>query len=143
MLRRLRPVEFDADRPVWKQVADDIRDQIRLGTLKPGEHLPGEARIAHEYEVGLSTVRTALRRLRSECLVITERAVGSRVREPEERSMMRVPKGARVTVRPATDAEQRRFGLAEHEPVMVIEVGGDEEVLPAYRLTLEVPDEPD
>src|SRR6476469_5507481 len=113
MLRRRRPIEFGADRPLWKQVADDIRDQIRLGTLRPGEHLPGEARIAQEYEVGLSTVRVALRQLRSEYLVITERAVGSRVREPEERSMMPIPRGARVTVRPATDAERRRFGLAE------------------------------
>jgi GntR family transcriptional regulator len=143
MLRRRRRIDPDADRPVWKQVADDIRDQIRLGNLQPGEHLPGEAHIAQEYEVGLNTVRSALRQLRGERLIVTERAVGSRVREPEKRSIMNIPPGARLTIRPADDEERRRFGLDEHEPVVVIENEGFEEVFPAYRLTLQAPEESD
>lgn len=136
MLRRQQRIDPDADRPVFKQVADDIRAQIRLGTLSPGEHLPGEARIAEEYQVGLTTVRNALRLLRIERLIVTERAVGSRVREPEERSPLLIPPGARVTIRPADDNERRRFGLDEHEPVAVIETAVGVKVWPAYRVVL-------
>lgn len=136
MLRRRRRIDPDADRPVFKQVADDIREQIRRGTLQPGEHLPGESRIAEVYEVGLTTVKSALRLLRIERLVVTERAVGSRVREPEERRMMQFPPGARLTIRPADEDERRRFGLDEHEPVAVIETEDGVEVLPAYRVVL-------
>ncbi|MGI5423039.1 GntR family transcriptional regulator [Actinomadura luteofluorescens] len=142
MLRRWRRIEPDADKPVFKQVADDIRDQIRHGTLRPGEHLPGEIRIAEIYGVGLTTVRSTLRLLRSERLIVTEHGVGSRVREPEERSPMTIPPGARVTVRPATADERLRFGLEEHEPVAVIESDGVIEVIPAYRVVLVAETEP-
>lgn len=143
MLRRRRRIDPDADRPVFKQVADDIREQIKRGTLQPGEHLSGESRIAEVYEVGLTTVKSALRLLRIERLVVTERAVGSRVREPEERRMMPLPRGARLTIRPADEDERRRFGLDEHEPVAVIETSDGVEVLPAYRIVLVADEEAD
>lgn len=136
MLRRRRRIDHHGERPVFKQVADDLRDQIRVGTLEPGEQLPGEKRIADIYGVGHDTIRAALRQLRSELLIITERGVGSRVREPEDRTAMTIPPGARVTIRPADADERRRFGLAEHEPVAVIETDDGAEVLPAYRVVL-------
>jgi GntR family transcriptional regulator len=136
MLRRRRRIDHDGDRAVFRQVADDIRDQIKLGTLAPGEHLPGEKRIADIYGVGGDTVRSALRELRSELLIVTETGVGSRVREPEERTIMDIPPGARITIRPADSDERRRFALAEHEPVAVIETADGIEVLPAYKVVL-------
>jgi GntR family transcriptional regulator len=136
MLRRRRRIDHNAERAVFRQVADDIRDQIQQGALAPGEHLPGEKRIADIYGVGGDTVRSALRQLRSELLIVTETGVGSRVREPEERTAMDIPAGARVTVRPADSDERRRFGLAEHEPVAVIETADGTEVVPAYRVVL-------
>jgi DNA-binding transcriptional regulator YhcF (GntR family) len=135
-MRRRRRIDPAADRPVYKQVADDIRDQIRLGVLRPGAQLPGEPRIADEYGVGANTVRAALALLRSERLIVTEHGVGSRVREQEERSDVTIPPGARVTIRPADADERRRFGLAEHEPVAVIATADGVEVLPAYRVVL-------
>lgn len=135
-MRRRRRIDPKADRPVYKQVADDIREQIRLGTLKAGAMLPGEPRIADEYGVGANTVRSALALLRSERLIVTEHGVGSRVREQEERADVTIPPGARVTIRPADADERRQFGLAEHEPVAVIETADGTEVLPAYRVTL-------
>lgn len=136
MLRRRRRIDHHAERAVFRQVADDIRDQIKQGTLVPGEDLPGEKRIADIYGVGGDTVRSALRQLRSELLIVTETGVGSRVREPEERTVMDIPPGARVTIRPADADERRRFALAEHEPVAVIETADGTEVLPAYKVEL-------
>lgn len=135
-MRRRRRIDPLADRPAYKQVADDIRHQIQLGILAAGAQLPGEARIAAEYEVGVNTIRSALQLLRSERLIVTERGVGSRVRDREERYTMTIPPGARVTIRPADDDERRRFGLDVHEPVAVIETAEGVEVLPAYRVVL-------
>lgn len=135
-MRRRRRIDPTADRPVYKQVADDIRDQIRLGALTPGAQLPAEPRIAEEYGVGANTVRSALAVLRAERLIVTEHGTGSRVREQEERADVTIPPGARVTIRPADVDECRRFGLAPGDPVVVIETSRDTEVLPAYRVTL-------
>lgn len=135
-MRRRRRIDPQADRPAYKQVADDIRNQIQLGILAARAELPGEARIAAEYEVGVNTVRSALQLLRSERLIVTERGVGSRVRGREERSTVTIPPGARVTIRPADDDERRRFGLAAHEPVAVVETTEGVQVLPAYRVVL-------
>lgn len=121
---------------MYKQVADDIRDQIRLGLLLPGAELPSESRIGDEYGVGANSVRSALRLLRAERLIVTEAGVGSRVRDPEERSTVIIPPGARVTFRPASEDERRRFGLDPGEPVAVIATAESEQVLPAYRLVL-------
>ncbi|WP_158079465.1 winged helix-turn-helix domain-containing protein [Actinomadura sp. CNU-125] len=128
---------------MYKQVADDIRHQIQLGLLLPGAQLPSESRIADEYGVGANSVRSALRVLRAERLIVTEAGVGSRVRDPEERSMVTIPPGARVTIRPATDDERRRFGLEPGEPVAVIATAEGEEVLPAYRVVLVAEDDAD
>lgn len=139
-MRRGRRVDPAADRPVYKQVADDLRDQINTGDLVPGEGLPGEARLADEYSVGVNSIRNALDILRGEGWIVTEKGVGSRVRAREERSVVDLPPGARVTVRPATEEERRRFGLSDREPVAQIdEPDGAMLVLPAYKVVFQAP----
>lgn len=136
-MRRPKPIDHTADRPLYKQVADDLRDQITGGDLHPGEKLPGEARLCDIYNVGMNTIRGALNLLRTEGLVVTEKGRGSRVRERQERSVVNIPPGARITIRPATEDERREFGLGEREPVVVVEDGGHSRVWPAYRHVFE------
>lgn len=135
-MRRRRRIDPYSDRPVYRQVADDLRAQILDGTIPAGEMLLGEARLATEYEVGATSIRHALAVLRAERLIVTEQGVGSRVRAADHRRTVNIPRGARVVVRPATEAERRRWGLAEHEPVAVVETDAGTEVLPAYRVVL-------
>lgn len=135
-MRRRRRIDPYSDRPVYRQVADDLRAQILDGTIPAGEMLLGEARLATEYEVGATSIRNALTVLRAERLIVTEQGVGSRVRAADDRRTVKIPRGARITVRAATEVERRRWGLAEHEPVAVIETGDGTEVLPAYRVVL-------
>lgn len=110
-MRHGRPVNPSLDRPAYKQVADDIRDQTRTGDLQPGEGLPSEAHLAHSYGVGLNTIRTALVLLRGEGLIVTERSVGSRVRWPEEPIVIVLPPTGRVVLRPATESERLALKL--------------------------------
>jgi hypothetical protein len=81
--------------------------------------------------------------LRAERLIVTEQGVGSRVRAADHRRTVNIPRGARVVVRPATEPERRRWGLAEHEPVAVIETDAGTEVLLAYRIVLVAGEEVD
>lgn len=65
----------------WANIADDLRRQIETGALAAGEKLPAETTLAREYGVNRSTVRSALRRLTSEGLVMSQKGRGSFVRE--------------------------------------------------------------
>ncbi len=69
--------DMDADyqiemfRPVrtkraFEEISTDIKRLIFQGTLKPGDHLPGENELARKYNVSRQTIREALR-----CLELT------------------------------------------------------------------------
>ncbi len=73
-------VDKTADRPVFKQIADDLRIQIELGSLAPGDRLPSETQLMDLYRVARMTVRQALASLKAEGLVIPEHGRGVFVR---------------------------------------------------------------
>jgi DNA-binding GntR family transcriptional regulator len=66
------------DRTLTDQVVQQLRKQIILGELLPGERLT-EARLSEQLEVSRSTVREALRRLEAESLVEMLSHRGARV----------------------------------------------------------------
>ncbi|WP_307176032.1 FadR/GntR family transcriptional regulator [Streptomyces africanus] len=51
------------------EVADELRARIRSGALRPGERMPTQAQLAHEFGVERGAVRQALRILQSERLL--------------------------------------------------------------------------
>lgn len=137
-MRQGRPVDTRADRALHRQVSDDLRDQIEQGSLCPGERLPGEVALAQMYGVGANTLRTALEALRREGLLVTERARRTYVRRLTDRSVVKIPPGARWKTRPATQEERDRLQLDDYEPVTEITLaGGDVQVVPAYQVEME------
>ncbi len=66
------------DRTLTDQVVHQLRKQIILGELPPGERLT-EVRLSEQLEVSRSTVREALRRLEAESLVETSSHRGAKV----------------------------------------------------------------
>lgn len=74
-------IDRSGDRPVYRQLAAIVRDQIQAGELQPGEALPPESALMDRYEVSRNTVRLAMQMLRAEGLVVTEHARGTFVRE--------------------------------------------------------------
>lgn len=66
--------------PAYKQVADDLRAQIRRGKLAVGAQLPSIADLMHTYEVSITVVRMALSELRAEGLIDSHQGKGSFVR---------------------------------------------------------------
>ncbi|MGW0602601.1 GntR family transcriptional regulator [Streptomyces sp. NPDC002640] len=66
-------------------IADDLRDRIVTGRLKPGERLPSEAHLAAQYRVSTPTLRNALAVLQAEGLVEKTHGKGNFVRCPLRR----------------------------------------------------------
>jgi DNA-binding GntR family transcriptional regulator len=66
-----RAGRIDRDGPalIWKQIADDLRADIKSGALPAGSRLPGEVELAEIYGVARATVRSAVLDLRKEGLV--------------------------------------------------------------------------
>ncbi|MEV8129484.1 GntR family transcriptional regulator [Streptomyces sp. NPDC085944] len=82
-------------------IADDLRDRITSGRLKPGDPLPSEAHLAAQYRVSTSTLRNALAVLQAEGLVEKVHGKGNFVRRPVRR--ITYVGGARTPDTPVTD----------------------------------------
>ena len=67
---------FDNDRPIYIQLAEEIRIQIVSGKLKQGERLPAVRELAIIARVNPNTVQKALTELEDEKLIYTERTNG-------------------------------------------------------------------
>jgi DNA-binding FadR family transcriptional regulator len=60
-------------RKAYEQVADQLRELIVRGELRPGDRLPVESALADDFGVSRPTVREALRQLAAQSLVRTEK----------------------------------------------------------------------
>lgn len=85
--RRLRSVDEmggavdrASDRPVFKQIADDLRGQIDAGVWAAGDRIPSEVQLMGRYGVARMTVRQALAALKAEGLLLAEHGRGVFVR---------------------------------------------------------------
>ncbi|WP_433417757.1 winged helix-turn-helix domain-containing protein [Microtetraspora malaysiensis] len=68
-------------RPAYLQIVDELRAQIRAGSLPPGTALPSIAQLCERFEVSASVVKSAISVLRTEGLVIGQQGKGVFVRE--------------------------------------------------------------
>lgn len=115
--------------PLWKSIADALRNAIADGQYAPGDKLPTEASLAERFGVNRHTVRHAVSRLSAEGLVHSRRGagvfvlsrpvdypLGARVRFhqsllaaghlPEKRVLA-------IEARPATAQEAKRLQMSE------------------------------
>lgn len=69
------PLAIERIRPAYRQVADQLRNNIVTGQLLAGQRLPVEPDLAKVFGVSRSTIREALGHLSSSGLVITRRGV--------------------------------------------------------------------
>ncbi len=69
-------------RPAYAQLADALRAQIRSGHYPPGSQLPSYEALMRKHEVSVTVVRSAVRELKTEGLVLTHQGKGAFVRDP-------------------------------------------------------------
>jgi GntR family transcriptional regulator len=59
-----------------ERVAEDVKAQVRAGTLSPGEQLPGNRRLAELHGVALATLQKSLKSLEEQGWVVIRPTVG-------------------------------------------------------------------
>lgn len=125
-----------SDQPLWRQIADTLRDEI-AGGLAPGTRLPTEAQLARRFAVNRHTVRRALAALAEEGQVHARRGSGVFVLAPpldypltrHTRFSAALAAGGRVPGRtilmaqafPASEAEAGALDLPADAAVLRIE----------------------
>ncbi|ETK35391.1 GntR family transcriptional regulator [Microbispora sp. ATCC PTA-5024] len=72
------PVHHES--PIYRRIADRLREQIMSGTLGDGDRLPGENALMAEYGIARATARQALAVLINEGLAVPRRGSGVYVR---------------------------------------------------------------
>lgn len=60
-------------KPIFSQIVDTIRQQIKLGELMPGDPIPSERELAEQLQVSRMTVRAAMDQLVQEGFLLRER----------------------------------------------------------------------
>lgn len=74
-------------RKIYEAIAEQIKEQIVTGGIKPGEKLPSTKELSERFQVGRSTVREALSALKAMGLVEIHQGEGSYVRRIESQDL--------------------------------------------------------
>jgi GntR family transcriptional regulator len=73
--------------PIFRQIADQLRQAVDAGVHKPGEMLPSQRVLAIEIKVNPNTIQRAYEALEREGLVETRRGVGVFVVQSNRRKL--------------------------------------------------------
>jgi hypothetical protein len=92
-------------------VADELRARIRTGVLQPGQRMPTQAKLAHEFGVERGAVRQALRILQAEHL-LTNVSKGAPATVAPDLGLSRLPLGPMAQPQPTTVALAPRIAEA-------------------------------
>lgn len=65
------------DRPIYQQIADDLRQSIQKGIYQPGSRIPTEAQLSQRFGVNRHTLRRAIALLQMEGLVRSDQGRGT------------------------------------------------------------------
>jgi GntR family phosphonate transport system transcriptional regulator len=125
------------DRPLWREISNNIEHRIALKQLRPGDKLPTEHELSHEFMVNRHTVRRALSYLQEKGMVESTQGRGSFIRRlSEPMRLNRRPRFSetvrqsghepstrtlKLGVRPADAKAAKELGLAVGNPLVIIE----------------------
>src|ERR1700754_2893070 len=68
--------------PLWREISQNLERRIEIKQLRPGDKLPTEYELSHEFMVNRHTVRRALSYLQEKGMVESTQGRGSFVRRP-------------------------------------------------------------
>ena len=70
--------------PAYQQVANDLRRQIRKGSMPAGTRLPSTSQLMATYGHSSTVIKAAINELRADGLVVGQQGKGVFVRDPSE-----------------------------------------------------------
>ncbi len=72
-------VEFETNKPIYKQIVEQICSQIKTGILSPGDRLPTERDLAEQLQISRGTVKKAYKELSDNNIIEVIQGSGSYV----------------------------------------------------------------
>ncbi|MEV0994702.1 GntR family transcriptional regulator [Nonomuraea sp. NPDC050202] len=134
-------IDYEADTPVYEQIAVVLRGRIEAGEWAPRQRLPSVTHLEQEFGVARQTIMQALGMLRDRGVVYTVKNRGSFVKLGADFvTVITAEPGMRIVVRRPSDSERRELDLADEGDVVVVErPGGPVEVLPADKVEIRGP----
>lgn len=74
-------------RPIFVQIAVEVKDQVRRGLLRPGDELPSVRELAATLGINLHTVHRAYQKLRDEGVIRLRLGRRARIAPPKQRPL--------------------------------------------------------
>jgi phosphonate metabolism transcriptional regulator PhnF len=128
---------MSANAPLWREISKSLERRIEIKQLRPGDKLPTEYELSHEFMVNRHTVRRALSYLQEKGVVESTQGRGSFVRRVSEpmrlarrprfseavRQSGREPstRTLKLDVRAASPKVAHELGLTAGKPVVYLE----------------------
>lgn len=110
---------IESDRPVYKQLIEQIELRIVSGLLSPGERLPSVRDLASQAEVNPNTMQKALSELERTGLLYSQRTAGRFITEDKE--MIRETKEHLALKEIESFMEKmKRLGLSREEIIALL-----------------------
>ena len=70
------------DRPIYVQIINQIKEQVRSGSLQPGDELPSVREAADSLHINMHTVRSAYLKLRDQGIIKLHLGRRARIAQP-------------------------------------------------------------
>ncbi len=115
-------------KPIYTQIADQVKEQIMTGVLAPGEALPSMRLLARELRISVITTKRAYEDLERDGFLENVPGKGCFV-APQNRELLREAQLRRVEERLTQAVEEARKGglsLAELQEMLNILYSGDD-----------------
>lgn len=106
-------MEFSANKPIYRQIADTCLERIITGAWKPGERVPSVREVAVELAVNTHTVLKAYEFLQLYALITPRRGLGFYLSDdaPQRVQQLRRNEFFRTAL-PALAAEMKLLGIS-------------------------------
>ena len=105
-------------RPIYRQIMDEIRRALVVGTLAPEDPLPSVRQLAGELRINPNTVQQAYRELEREGVVHVKRGLGTFASDVASRREERAELARSVAARALREAH--RHGLTADELIEAV-----------------------
>src|ERR671912_103374 len=92
LLMELNPAD---DRPVYRQIVEEIERCVAVGVMRPDEALPAASALAKDLKVNINTVQHAYRTLAQDGTVYIKRGLGTFVSPTPKENRQRTAVAAR------------------------------------------------
>ncbi|AZO94576.1 GntR family transcriptional regulator [Halocella sp. SP3-1] len=115
-------INFDASKPIYEQIIDQIKQMLVRGELNPGDKLPSQRDMAKKIKVNPNTIQRAYREMETLELVETQRGRGTFIKE-DKNMVLEIKKEMARNATFRFLQEMTAIGFSTEEIINLVEKG--------------------